>query len=123
MVIITLRILLNAFLLFFADSTFHNKRTLLEDALQAIRDLEEVKESLEDVSNDENQHFEADETNFDAGKRKHDDNEVDDTAQGEKEELLVNDSPIRGQKGQKRYCDFDDYWDKVLICGFVPWWT
>ena len=114
-----MRILLNAFLLFFADSTFHNKRTLLEDALEAIRDLEEVKESLEDVSNDENEYSEADETNFDAGKRKHDDNEVDESAQGEKGDSLFNDSPIRGQKGQKRDCDFqgDNTYDRQLICG------
>ena len=85
------------YLLFFADSTFHNKRTLLEDALEAIRDLEQVKESLEDVSNDENEHFEADETNFD-GKRKHDDDGVNDTAKGENEDLAANDPPNRGQQ-------------------------
>ena len=81
------------------DVKFYSKRGNRIRA--AIKDIEQVQESLEDVSNNENEYFEADETNID-GKKKHDDDEVGITPEEEYEDLRANDFERDAAPGRRR---------------------
>ena len=86
----------------FADIKFNTKlRNLRKKTREAIQDIEKVQELLDDVSNNESEYFEADETNIN-GKKKHDDNEVGITPEEEYEDLRANDFERDAAPGRRR---------------------